>query len=277
MATPARILGHRAAPPIAIGRCRSKLRFNPPSLERNPMSPSPFSRLSLCAAAIGALAITAFAIAPSRAAEDAVVIPPPAMDAKAADGIQTVVVAGGCFWGVQGVFQHVKGVQQAVSGYAGGAKANPSYEEVSGGDTGHAESVKITYDPSKVSYGELLRIFFAVALNPTELNYQGPDHGTQYRSEIFFSDPAQQKVAEAYIAQLTAAKVYSAPIVTRVDALKAFYPAEGYHQDFLTLHPSYPYIVINDLPKVANLKQMFPAAYSETPVLVGSKDAPPRT
>ncbi len=212
-----------------------------------------------------------------RTAEMAVMTPAPAVDMPAASGMQTMVIAGGCFWGVQGVFQHVKGVEQAVSGYAGGAKANPSYEEVSGGNTGHAEAVKITYDPSKVSYGELLRIFFAVALNPTELNYQGPDHGTQYRSEIFVSDPGQKKVAEAYIAQLTAAKIYPAPIVTRVDALQAFYPAEGYHQDFLTLHPSYPYIVVNDLPKVENLKRLFPAAYSDTPVLVGSKNGTPRT
>ena len=172
-------------------------------------------------------------------------------------------------WGVQGVFQHVKGVQQAVSGYTGGTKVHPSYEDVSGGDTGHAESVKISYDPTKVSYGELLRNFFAVAHNPTELNYQGPDEGTQYRSNIFFTDAAQQKVAEAYIAQLTAAKIYKEPIVTRVDALQAFYPAKDYHQDYLTLHPNYPYIAINDLPKVANLQRLFPSAYSETPVLVG--------
>ena len=218
-----------------------------------------------------------FVPASGQAAEMAVMTPAPAIDMPAASGMQTMVIAGGCFWGVQGVFQHVKGVQQAVSGYAGGAKVDPSYEEVSGGNTGHAEAVKITYDPNKVSYGELLRIFFAVALNPTELNFQGPDHGTQYRSEIFVSDPAQKKVAEAYIAQLTAAKIYPAPIVTRVDALQAFYPAEGYHQDFLTLHPSYPYIVINDLPKVENLKRLFPSTYSETPVLVGSAGTTPRT
>jgi len=204
------------------------------------------------------------------AGETAVLIPEPAFDPRpAGSGLQTMVVAGGCFWGVQGVFQHVKGVQQAVSGYTGGTKVHPSYEDVSGGDTGHAESVKISYDPTKVSYGELLRIFFAVAHNPTELNYQGPDEGTQYRSNIFFTDAAQQKVAEAYIAQLTAAKIYKEPIVTRVDALQAFYPAEDYHQDYLTLHPNYPYIAINDLPKVANLQRLFPSAYSETPVLVG--------
>ena len=203
--------------------------------------------------------------------EMAVPIPEPAFDPRSAGSeLQTMVVAGGCFWGVQGVFQHVQGVQQAVSGYAGGTKVNPTYEDVSSGTTGHAESVKIIYDPTKISYGELLRIFFSVAHNPTELNYQGPDEGTQYRSNIFFTDAAQQKVAEAYIAQLTAAKVYNEPIVTRVDALQAFYPAESYHQDFLTRHPNYPYIVINDLPKVANLKRLFPSAYGETPVLVGA-------
>jgi peptide-methionine (S)-S-oxide reductase len=206
----------------------------------------------------------------ARAAETAVSAPEPAFDPQAAGGgLQTMVIAGGCFWGVQGVFQHVKGVQQAVSGYAGGAKADPSYEDVSTGSTGHAESVKITFDPTKISYGELLRIFFSVAHDPTELNYQGPDQGTQYRSNIFFTDAQQQKVAEAYIAQLTTAKIYKEPIVTRVDALQAFYPAEGYHQDFLTLHPDYPYIVVNDLPKVANLKRLFPSEFGETPVLVG--------
>jgi len=206
----------------------------------------------------------------ARAAETAVSAPAPAFDPPATGGgLQTMVIAGGCFWGVQGVFQHVKGVQQAVSGYAGGAKADPSYEDVSTGSTGHAESVKITFDPTKISYGELLRIFFSVAHDPTELNYQGPDRGTQYRSNIFFTDAQQQKVAEAYIAQLTTAKIYKEPIATRVDALQAFYPAEGYHQDFLTLHPDYPYIVINDLPKVANLKRLFPSEFGETPVLVG--------
>jgi peptide-methionine (S)-S-oxide reductase len=207
----------------------------------------------------------------TRAGEMAALTPEPAFDPPAAaSGPQTMVIAGGCFWGIQGVFQHIKGVKQAVSGYAGGAKVDPSYEEVSTGTTGHAESVKITYDPSQISYGELLRIFFAVALDPTELNYQGPDHGTQYRSDIFVADAAQQKVAEAYIAQLAAAKIYKAPIVTRVDPMPAFYPAEAYHQDFLTLHPNYPYIAINDMPKVANLKRLFPSAYAETPVLVGS-------
>ena len=234
------------------------------------MSPSPFSRLSLCAAAIGALAITAFAVAPLRAAEDAVVIPPPAMDAKAADGIQTAVVAGGCFWGVQGVFQHTSGVVNAVSGYAGGSKMTADYTMVSTGTTGHAESVEIKYDPKKISYGKLLQIFFSVAHDPTQLNRQGPDSGTQYRSAIFTTSDEQKQVADAYIAQLNAAKVYGKPIVTKVGPLQVFFPAEAYHQDYLTLHPSQPYIAYNDLPKVENLKKLFAENYTEKPTLVSS-------
>jgi peptide-methionine (S)-S-oxide reductase len=179
------------------------------------MSRSQFSRLTLCAAAIGALAISAFVVVPSLAAEDAVVIPAPAIDVQAADGIQTAVIAGGCFWGVQGVFQHTAGVVNAVSGYAGGSKATADYERVSTGSTGHAESVQITYDPKKISYGKLLQIFFSVAHDPTQLNRQGPDSGTQYRSAIFTTSDEQRKVADAYIAQLNAAKVYKKPIVTR--------------------------------------------------------------
>jgi peptide-methionine (S)-S-oxide reductase len=234
------------------------------------MSRSPFSRLSLCAAAIGALAITAFAVAPSRAAEDAVVIPPPAVDAKAADGIQTAVVAGGCFWGVQGVFQHTSGVVNAVSGYAGGSKMTADYTMVSTGTTGHAESVEIKYDPKKISYGKLLQIFFSVAHDPTQLNRQGPDSGTQYRSAIFTTSDEQKQVADAYIAQLNAAKVYSKPIVTKVGPLQGFFPAEDYHQDYLTLHPNQPYIAYNDIPKVENLKKLFAADYLEKPTLVSS-------
>jgi peptide-methionine (S)-S-oxide reductase len=234
------------------------------------MSPSPYSRLSLCAAAIGALAMSAFAVAPSRAAEDAVVIPPPAIDAKAADGIQTVVVAGGCFWGVQGVFQHTSGVVNAVSGYAGGSKMTADYTMVSTGTTGHAESVEIKYDPKKISYGKLLQIFFSVAHDPTQLNRQGPDSGTQYRSAIFTTSDEQKKVADAYIAQLNAAKVYSKPIVTRVGPLQGFFPAEAYHQDYLTLHPNQPYIAYNDIPKVENLKKLFAENYTEKPTLVSS-------
>jgi peptide-methionine (S)-S-oxide reductase len=234
------------------------------------MSRSPFSRLALGAAALGALAISAFAIAPSLAAEDAVVIPPPAMDAKAADGVQTVVVAGGCFWGVQGVFQHTAGIVNAVSGYAGGSKATASYETVSTGTTGHAESVEIKYDPKKISYGKILQIFFSVAHDPTQLNRQGPDSGTQYRSAIFTTSDEQQKVTDAYIAQLNAAKVYKKPIVTKVGPLQGFFPAEAYHQDYLTLHPSQPYIAYNDIPKVENLKKLFADNYVDKPTLVSS-------
>ncbi|QKV62653.1 peptide-methionine (S)-S-oxide reductase MsrA [Pseudomonas sp. 43A] len=200
--------------------------------------------------------------------EDAVLIPPPTLDEVTQAHSETAVFAGGCFWGVQGVFQHVKGVQKAVSGYAGGAANTAEYERVSEGDTGHAESVQVTFDPTQVSYGSLLQIYFSVAHNPTELNRQGPDSGTQYRSALFPVNADQQKVAQAYIAQLDAAHAYSKPIVTKLESYNGFYPAEDYHQDFLTEHPSYPYIVINDMPKVANLKQVFAQRYQEKPVLV---------
>src|ERR1700726_5253634 len=180
------------------------------------MTRSQFSRLSLCAAALGALAITAFMVAPALAAEDAVIVPAPAVDVQAASGIQTAVIAGGCFWGVQGVFQHTSGVVNAMSGYAGGSKATADYNTVSSGSTGHAESVEIKYDPKKISYGKILQIFFSVAHDPTQLNRQGPDSGTQYRSAIFTTSAEQRKVADAYIAQLNAAKVYKKPIVTKV-------------------------------------------------------------
>jgi len=234
------------------------------------MSRSPFSRLSLCAAVIGALAITAFAVAPSRAAEDAVIIPAPAADVPASDGVETVVVAGGCFWGVQGVFQHTAGVVNAVSGYAGGSKSTADYTVVSTGTTGHAESVQIKFDPKRISYGKILQIFFSVAHDPTQLNRQGPDSGTQYRSAIFTTSEEQKKVTDAYIAQLNAAKVYPKPIVTKVGPLEGFYPAEAYHQDYLTLHPNQPYIAYNDIPKVENLKKIFAANYLEKPTLVSS-------
>jgi peptide-methionine (S)-S-oxide reductase len=224
---------------------------------------------SLCAA-VGALAITVFAAAPSRAAEDAVIIPPPALDAQASEGIQTAVIAGGCFWGVQGVFQHTAGVVNALSGYAGGSKATASYTMVSTGATSHAEAVEIKYDPNKISYGRILQIFFSVAHDPTQLNRQGPDSGTQYRSAIFTANDEQKKVADAYIAQLNAARVYKKPIVTKVGPLEAFYPAEAYHQDYLTLHPTQPYIVYNDLPKVEALKKIFAENYLEKPTLVSS-------
>ena len=227
------------------------------------MPRSLFSRLSLCAAAIGALAIAAVATGPLFAAEDAVVIPAPAVDVPPSDGLQTVVVAGGCFWGVQGVYQHTAGVVNAVSGYAGGSKATADYATVSSGTTGHAESVQIRYDPAKISYGKILQIFFSVAHDPTQLNRQGPDSGTQYRSAIFTANDEQKKVADAYIAQLNSAKVYKKPIVTKVGPLEAFYAAEDYHQDYLTLHPTQPYIVFNDIPKVEALKKIFADNYIE--------------
>ena len=189
--------------------------------------------------------------------------PKPAVDAPlaSAKSTETAVVSGGCFWGIQAVFQHLKGVVSSTSGYSGGAANTAHYEDVSTGATGHAESVKIVFDPSQISYGQILMIFFSVAHNPTELNYQGPDHGTQYRSSIFYSDGQQKKIAEAYIAQLDSAKVYSQPIVTQVVPLQAFYPAEDYHQDYLKHHSYEPYIVINDLPKITSLKKQFPSLY----------------
>ena len=194
----------------------------------------------------------------------AVVVPGPAVDASRAvsSGEQTAVVAGGCFWGIQAVFQHVKGVISATSGYSGGEAKTAEYEMVSTGETGHAESVKITYDPSQITYGELLRVFFSVAHDPTQLNRQGPDDGTQYRSVIFYGNDEQKKIAQAYIAQLDQAKVFPRPIVTQVVPLKAFYPAEAYHQNYATLHPNQPYIVFNDAPKVAHLRQEFPDLYT---------------
>jgi peptide-methionine (S)-S-oxide reductase len=194
----------------------------------------------------------------------AVAVPGPAVDASkaASSGEQTAVVAGGCFWGIQAVFQHVKGVVSATSGYSGGEAKSAEYELVSTGETGHAESVKITYDPSQITYGELLRVFFSVAHDPTQLNRQGPDEGTQYRSVVFYGSDEQKKIAEAYIAQLNQAKIFPRAIVTQVVPLKAFYPAEAYHQDYATRHPDQPYIVYNDAPKVANLRQQFPDLYT---------------
>ncbi|MGX4802409.1 peptide-methionine (S)-S-oxide reductase MsrA [Bradyrhizobium guangdongense] len=228
------------------------------------------SALSLLAATA---ALSLGFAAPTRAAEDAVVIPAPAMDAAPASGIQTAVVAGGCFWGVQGVFQHTAGIVNAVSGYAGGTKATADYQTVSTGRTGHAESVEIKFDPQKISYGKILQIYFSVAHDPTQLNRQGPDTGTQYRSAIFTTSDEQKKIAEAYIAQLDAAKVFSRPIVTKVGTLEAFYPAEAYHQDYLTLHPNQPYIAYNDIPKVENLKKLFADNYIEKPTLVSASKA----
>ena len=219
------------------------------------------------------LLAAAFLAAPALAQTEAppVLVPPPTLDeAKGKSGTEIAVLAGGCFWGVQGVFQHVKGVQSAVSGYAGGDKQDPSYQQVSSGTTGHAESVEIRFDPAVISYGEILRIYFSVAHNPTELNRQGPDEGTQYRSDVFAGNEEQARVAHAYIAQLDAAHVFPEKIATRVDSLAKFWPAEDYHQDFLTLHPETPYIVYVDMPKIANLKHLFPDYWRDNPVLVSA-------
>ena len=208
---------------------------------------------------VAALAIALFGNC--ARAERAVVLPAPAIDAPPAakpGGKQTVVFAGGCFWGVQAVFQHVKGVVEATSGYSGGSADTAKYELVSEGNTGHAESVRVTFDPGQVSVGQLLRVFFSVAHDPTELNRQGPDSGTQYRSAVFFTDAEQKRITDAYVAQLDRAKLFRARIVTEVAPLQAFYPAEGYHQNFLVQHPDYPYIVYNDLPKLEHLKKEFP-------------------
>ncbi len=221
---------------------------------------------ALTLAALGLLSLN-FAHAESETALPAAAIDNP----KTAGPLQTAVLAGGCFWGMQGVFEHVKGVKQVLSGYSGGNSSTAIYEIVSTGATGHAESIQITFDPGQISYGEILRIYFSVAHDPTELNYQGPDHGTQYRSAIFYADATQQKIATAFIAQLDKAGAFSQQIVTRVDPLKGFYPAESYHQDFLIHNPDYPYIVYNDLPKIENLKHLFPALYRDQPVMVTGK------
>jgi peptide-methionine (S)-S-oxide reductase len=233
-----------------------------PALRRR----SIFAALALAAAApLLGLALLQPA---SGAAEQAVVIPAPVTDLPAAGSSAKVVFAGGCFWGVQGVFQHLKGVTSAVSGYSGGDAATAHYELIGTGLTGHAEAVEVTYDPSVISYGDLLHVYFSVAHNPTQLNYQGPDHGTQYRSAIFIETDEQKAVAGAYIAQLDAAKVYPEPIVTTLEPLKAFYAAEDYHQDFLTANPSHPYIVYHDLPKIEALKTIFADRYRDQPALV---------
>src|SRR6266851_1964684 len=219
-----------------------------------------FSRLSAIILTLTFAAVTACSAADRASAA----LPNPAVDAPiaTAKSEQTAVVAGGCFWGIQAVFQHVKGVINATSGYSGGAAKTAEYEVVSTGETGHAESVKITYDPSQITYGELLRVFFSAAHDPTQLNRQGPDAGTQYRSAIFYNGEDQKRIAEAYIAQLDKAKIFARPIVTQVVPLKGFYAAEAYHQDYAAHHPDNPYIVYNDAPKVAHLRQWFPDLYT---------------
>ena len=206
------------------------------------------------------------AVVYSRAATAPVALPNPAVDdTAAASGQQTAVLAGGCFWGIQAVFEHVKGVVSVSAGYSGGAAGTANYETVSEGTSGHAESVEITYDPARISYGQLLKVFFSVAHDPTELNRQGPDTGTQYRSAIFYGNENQQRIARAYIDQLNGAKVFPQRIVTQVTPLKGFYRAEAYHQDYLIHHPDNPYIMINDVPKIAHLHQQLPDMYVEKP------------
>src|SRR5271154_3068269 len=217
--------------------------------------------------ALGALGMF-FWRSPLFGAEAPVVVAPPVVDnPKAAGSPQTAVLSGGCFWGVQGVFEHVRGVQNVVAGYAGGESSTAQYETVSSGTTGHAESVKITFDPAAISYGQILQIAFSVVHDPTQLNRQGPDIGTQYRSAIFYADDTQKQIAEAYISQLEKSHAFPRAIVTRVDPLKGFYPAEDYHQDYLIHNPYAPYIAINDIPKIENLKRTFAELYSGRPVL----------
>jgi peptide-methionine (S)-S-oxide reductase len=244
-------------PAVSAGRSDSSARRSPGAL--------------LLLALLGALWQT-----PGNAAEPATVIPAPVIDAPkesskpGAPGLQTIVLAGGCFWGVQAVFQHVKGVSRAVSGYAGGTKETAIYEVVSSGRTGHAESVQVTFDPRQISYGRILQIYFSVAHDPTQLNRQGPDTGTQYRSAVFYRDDSQKSIAQAYIAQLDKAAVFRRPIVTQINQLTEFYPAEAYHQDYATLHPSSSYIAYYDLPKVENLQHVFADLYRDSPVLVSA-------
>lgn len=226
-----------------------------------------FRNLQRGGAALAVAALAAAWMLPAKA-DSAVNVP--AYQGNAADPAtsETATLSGGCFWGMQGVYEHVKGVTHVVAGYTGGSADTAQYEVVSTGVTGHAESIQITFNPQIVSYAALLRIYFSVAADPTELNYQGPDSGTQYRSEIWAASAAQRTIATGYIAQLTQAKVFPAPIVVRVDAARPFYPAESYHQDFLVRHPDYPYIAINDIPKVQNLEAVFPQHYQAAPVTV---------
>ena len=223
-------------------------------------------------AVLGIIAVFSNVGSGLHAAEKAVAVPVPALDNPLAPGaLQTAVLAGGCFWGTQGVFEHVIGVHEVLAGYAGGSSSTAHYDTVSTGTTGHAESIQVRFDPAKISYGQILRVFFSAAHDPTQLNRQGPDTGTQYRSSIFFADPTQEKIAHAYIEQLQKAHVFNRPIVTRVDPLQGFYPAEDYHQDYLVHNPHAPYIVYNDLPKIENLKREFPEMFRERPALTASR------
>jgi peptide-methionine (S)-S-oxide reductase len=227
-------------------------------MERSVMS---FRRTSLFPALAGLLLLAGLGACSLAAGTDAATLPDPTVDSAPQQGDQVAVLAGGCFWGLQSVFEHVKGVKKVWAGYSGGEAGTAQYERVSDGDTGHAESVKILYDPTKVSYGQLLKVYFSVATDPTQLNRQGPDVGTQYRSVVFYGNDEQKRVATAYIDQLKAAHAFADPIVTQVVPLKAFYVAEAYHQDYAERHPNEPYILFNDAPKVSHLKQQFPALY----------------
>ncbi len=235
-------------------------------------------RTSLLARRAGACALAATAmlfVGCAAAAAPPVAAPPPAVDAPKAPGAsQTAVLAGGCFWGVQGVFEHLTGVRRVVAGYAGGERSTAHYEIVGAGGTGHAESVEITYDPAQVTYGQILQVFFSVAHDPTQANGQGPDMGAQYRSVIFYASDEQRRIAEAYIAQLNRAGTFPAPIVTHVDAYRGFYPAEGYHQDFLLHNPGNAYIVYNDLPKIQSFQKLLPGLYQGKPVTLAASTAP---
>lgn len=236
--------------------------------------PAIVHRTAAVALMTAAVVLMALVAMPLRATESAIVLPLPAVDMPAgSEREQVAVLAGGCFWGVQAVFQHTEGVTQAVSGYSGGTKQTAIYDLVSAGRTGHAEAVQVRFDPKKISYGKILQIFFSVVHDPTQLNRQGPDVGPHYRSAIFYADAEQKRVAEAYIKQLDGVKSFKDPIVTRLDPLQAFYPAEAYHQDYATLHPNQPYIVFHDLPKIASLKRLMPDVYRDKPVLVGKSAA----
>jgi len=226
------------------------------------------AKLPTLFAGMGLVLTGLFSGTTSAGAQEGLAIPAPAVDEANISGKETAVFAGGCFWGVQGVFQQVEGVSNAVSGYAGGARETAHYEMVGNGNTGHAEAVRVTFDPAKVTYGKLLQVYFSVAHDPTQLNRQGPDIGPQYRSTLFPTSEEQARVAKAYIDQLNKARIYEAAVVTTIEPDRTFYPAEDYHQDFLTNNPTYPYIVYNDLPKIENLKRLFPASFRAEPVLV---------
>ena len=223
------------------------------------------AQLALGLLALPLLGVIFFGLA--RAGESRA-LPTPMMEERSSSSSETAVLAGGCFWGMQGVFEHVKGVTKVLSGYSGGEKRTAEYETVGGGGTGHAEAVQITFDPRQISYGQILHIYFSVAHDPTQLNRQGPDEGTQYRSEIFFASPVQEKVAKSYVAQLGKARLFSEPIVTKIEPLHGFYPAEAYHQDYLIHHPESLYIQVNDLPKIEHLKRLYPQLYRGSPVMV---------